>query len=508
MSQHRLSLLACSTVLVGAIGLAGPAARAGDPFNLDTLTATQAAADLCAGKYRSETLVAAVLDRAKAAGLELNAFITLDEAGATKAARAFDQKHRRGDCEPLGGVPIAIKDNIEVAGLPSTAGTPALKTYVPAKDAPVAARLRAAGAIIIGKTNMHELAFGISGYNAAYKTGAEYGVRNAYDPARIAGGSSSGNGAALGARVMAIAVGTDTGGSVRIPCALNGCVALRPTVGRYSQTGIAPISHTRDTAGPMATTVADVALLDRVIAGGGALGPADLKSVRVGIVAAMLANLDDDTKAAFAAARSKLESAGVTVLDVDMPGLVELNGKVSFPVAIYEANDDMVAYLKRGPKISIADLAKAIASPDVKGTYDGLVLPRKLPGPDNSVVDGKPAYDAAIRTERPKLQALYRDVFAKNRLDAVIFPTVPKVAIASNPDSSSLQNFLLFIQNTDPGSNAGVPGLQIPVALGASSKLPIGVELDGPAGSDRRLLAIGLALEKLFGPLPLPPKSI
>jgi mandelamide amidase len=507
MSQNSLPLLACSTVLAGAVLFAATAARAVDAFNLDTLTAAEAAADLCAGKYRSETLVAAVLARAKAQP-ELNAFITLDEAGATKAAATFDRKHRRGLCEPLGGVPIAIKDNIEVEGLPTTAGTPALKSYVPAKDAPVAAKLRAAGAIIIGKTNMHELAFGISGYNGAYKTGTDYGVRNAYDPTKIAGGSSSGNGAALGARIVAIAVGTDTGGSVRVPCALNGCAALRPTVGRYSQTGIAPISHTRDTAGPMATSVVDVALLDRVIAGGGALGPADLKDVRVGVVAATLANLDDDTKAAFAAARDKLAASGVTVLDVDMPNLVELNGKVSFPVAIYEANDDMVAYLKRGPKIAIADLAKAIASPDVKGTYDGLVLPRKLPGPDNGVVDGKPAYDAAIKTGRPALQALYRDTFAKNRLDAIIFPTTPKVAIASNPDASSLQNFLLFIQNTDPGSNAGVPGLQLPIALGASSRLPVGLELDGPAGSDRRLIAIGLALEKLFGRLPPPAKSI
>jgi indoleacetamide hydrolase len=495
-----------SALLIAALSLTGSAARAEQAFDLDTLTASAAAADICAGKYSSETLVTAVLARAKARP-ELNAFITLDETGALQAARAFDQNRRRGHCEPLGGVPIAIKYNIEVAGLPATAGTPALKTYVPAKDAPVAAKIRAAGAIIIGKTNMHELAFGISGYNAAYKTGAEYGVRNAYDTSKIAGGSSSGNGAALGARIVAIAVGTDTGGSVRVPCALNGCAALRPTVGRYPQTGIAPISHTRDTAGPMATSMADVALLDRVIGGGGAATPADLMGVRLGVVAATLANLDDDTKAAFAAARARLVSAGATVTDVDMPQLVELNGKVSFPVAIYEANDDMVAYLNRGPKIAIADLAKTIASPDVKGTYDGLVLPRKLPGPDNSVVDGKPAYDAAIKTERPALQALYRDTFAKNHLDAIVFPTVPKVAIAANPDSSSLQNFLLYIQNTDPGSNAGVPGLQIPIALGAASQLPIGLELDGPAGSDRRLLAIGLALEKLFGRLPPPAKK-
>jgi indoleacetamide hydrolase len=166
----------------------------------------------------------------------------------------------------------------------------------------------------------------------------------------------------------------------------------------------------------------------------------------------------------------------------------------------------MVAFLKRGPKISIEDLAKGISSPDVKGTYDGLVIPRKLPGPNNTVVDAKPAYEAAIKTARPALQQLYRDTFANNHLDAIVFPTVPKVAIDSNPDSSSLANFVLYIQNTDPGSNAGVPGIQIPIALGATSKLPVGLELDGPAGSDRRLLAIGLSLEKLFGPIPPPAK--
>jgi len=472
--------------------------------DLDRLTAAQAAAGICAGKITSTALTSAAIARAKSS-TKLNAFITLDEAGAMKAAAAFDAGRRKGGCKPLGGVPVVIKDNIEVAGLPSTAGTPALKGFVPKKDAPVAARLRAAGAIIIGKTNMHELAFGISGYNGGFKTAAEPGVRNAYDSAKIAGGSSSGTGAAVGARIVTAGLGTDTGGSVRVPCAVNGCAALRPTVGRYPQGGIAPISHTRDTAGPMAATVADVAVLDRIIAGGSAVTPANLKGVRLGLVKDMLANLDGDTDSAFRAGLDKLKSAGVTIVDVEMPKLGELNGKVGFPLALYEAYDDMVAYLKQsGAGISIEELAKGIASPDVKATYDGLVIPRKLPGPGNTVVDARPAYDDAMKTARPALRALYKDTFARNRLDAIVFPTVPKVAIAAQPDSSSLENFLLFIQNTDPGSNVGVPGLQLPLALGAASKLPVGIELDGPAGSDRRLLAIGIAMEKVFGRLPAP----
>jgi indoleacetamide hydrolase len=473
---------------------------------LDHLTATQAASDICAGKYTSVELVTAALTRAKARP-ELNAFITLDETGAMEAARAYAAARARGEpCKPLGGVPIAIKDNIEVAGLPATAGTPALKGYVPAEDAPLVAKLRAAGAIIIGKTNMHELAFGVSGYNTAFKTGTEFGVRNAYDTAKIAGGSSSGNAAAVAARIIPATIGTDTGGSVRIPCALNGCASLRPTVGRYPQAGIAPISHTRDTAGVMAGSIADVVLLDRIISGQPGIEAADLKGIRLGVVAATMANLDGDTTAAIAAAHEKLKAAGVTLVDVEMPDLMELNGQVGFPVALYEAYDDMVAYLKRGAKISIEQLVREIASPDVKGTYEGLVMPRKLPGPDNTVVDAKPAYEAAIKTARPALQQLYRQTFANNRLDAIVFPTVPKVAVASNPDSSDLANFAMYIQNTDPGSNAGIPGLQIPIALGATSGLPVGMELDGPVGSDRRLLSIGLALEELFGRMPPPPK--
>jgi mandelamide amidase len=486
----RLALLAGATAAAAGTAMAAPPTSLAD-----------AARQVCKQQTSSTALVSAALARAREVAA-LNAFITLDEAGALATARQVDAAHAKHPkaCSPLMGVPIVVKDNIEVAGLPSSAGTPALKGYVPKADAPVVARLRRAGAVVLGKTHMHELAFGISGYNPAFQNGLEVGVRNAYDSSRSAGGSSSGTGAALGARVVLGGLGTDTGGSVRIPCAFNGCVSLRPTVGRYPGAGIAPISHTRDTAGTMAIGVADVELLDRIITGAKPVKPVALKRVRLGLVTEFLAHMDDDTQAAFFAALDKLKAEGVKVIEVSMPLLTDLNNAISFPVALYEAHDDMVAYLKTtGSGVTIDALAAQAASPDVKGTYLGLVIPRKLPGPDNTLVEAQPAYEAAMKTARPALQALYRRTFNQHGLDALVFPTVPKVAMLANAESSSLPTFLAVIQNTDPGSNAGVPGLQIPIALGASSKLPVGLELDGPAGSDRRLLGIGLAVEATLG---------
>jgi mandelamide amidase len=166
MDRHRHFLLLLGAAFAGlaAHGGQSPSRAEQTSIDLDGMTTKQAAADLCAGKITSKALTSAALARAKA-DKNLNAFVTLDEAGAMKAAAAFEAGHnKKSACKPLGGVPIVIKDNIEVAGLPASAGTPALKGFVPRKDAPVAAKLREAGAIIIGKTNMHELAFGISGY--------------------------------------------------------------------------------------------------------------------------------------------------------------------------------------------------------------------------------------------------------------------------------------------------------------------------------------------------------
>lgn len=470
----------------------------------DLSSVSDYAAGVCDGSLKSETLVADAITRAKAAD-NLNIIVSLDADGAMAAAKNIDSAGADIRCKPLAGVPIVVKDNTHVAGIPSTAGTPALQNFIPTEDAPVVSKLRDAGAIVLAKTTLHELAFGISGHNPAVQTAAEPGVRNAYNSNHVAGGSSSGTGAAVGARVVAAGLGTDTGGSVRIPCAFNGCASLRPTIGRYPSAGIAPISHTRDTPGAMALTIADVELLDRVITDADPIEPATLTGVRLGTIAALQSNSDEDTAAVFASTIEKLKSAGVEIVDIDAPDLFALNGAVGFPLALYEAYDDMVTYLDQfDTGVTIDALAAAIVSPDVKGTYDGLVIPRKLPGPDNTLLDAKPAYDDAINNGLPALQDYYSKLFSENNIEAILFPTTPVVAMLAGPESSSLENFLLIIQNTDLAGNAGIPGLQIPAGIGAQSGLPVGVELDGPQGSDRRLLELGLAIESLLGRLPMP----
>ena len=491
------------TVALAAVGCASAPER---PSDLTQLGVNDAARMIRAKQVTSTELTEAYLARANA-NRDLNAYITLDSSGALAAARRADADVAAGKTlGPLHGVPLVVKDNVHVAGLPNSAGTPALRTFVPTQNAPTVQKLVDAGAVILGKTNMHELAFGISGYNEAFFTAQPIGTRNPYDRTRIAGGSSSGTGAAVGARLAPGGLGSDTGGSVRIPAALTGGAGLRPTIGRYSQDGVTPIAHSRDTVGPMAQTVADVALLDAVITGGQVPGAASLVGVKLGVYRAYFyKDLDADTNAVTEAALDKLRRAGVTIVPVDMPGLEPANNAVSFPVALYEAYDDLKVYLaKYGTGLTVEQVAAQIASKDVKGTYDGLVVPRKLPAP-NGVVDAEPAYRAAMQDGRPALLKIFVDTFQKNGIDALIAPTTPAVAVAQGPEASSLPTFLLFIRNTDPGSNAGIPGLTIPAGLGPTTGLPVGMSLDGPRGSDQRLLAIGMAIETVLGRTP-PPK--
>ena len=236
--------------------IASPATAATDPDRLTSLTVAAAAAAIRAGDVSPLELTHAYLARIDAVDLGIGVYLEVSRARAlADAARAGDELARRQDRGPLHGVPVALKDLIDTAGITTAAGCGAYRHRVPAADATVAARLREAGAVLLGKTNTHELAFGVTTTNPHFGT-----TRNPHDPSRIPGGSSGGNGAALAAGLAAAAVGTDTGGSVRIPAAFCGCVGLKPTFGRVPTTGVATMSRIADHVGPMTRTVEDAAL--------------------------------------------------------------------------------------------------------------------------------------------------------------------------------------------------------------------------------------------------------
>ncbi|MFM0047809.1 indoleacetamide hydrolase [Paraburkholderia sediminicola] len=471
------------------------------------LTATEALQAMQDGTLTSEAYVTTLLARANALK-GLNSWIALNTDGALAAARKIDAARAAGrKLGPLAGLPIYVKDNIDAEGFPTTAGTPALKHLMPAQNAPTLQRLLDAGAIVLAKANMHELAFGSTSTNVAFGF-----VQNPYDRSRVPGGSSGGTGAGIAARIVPAGLGTDTGASVRHPASFCGIAALRPSVGsgglerRYSGARVVPISRTRDTVGPMGRSIADIAILDAIITGTAVPTPAPLAGLRLGLPKSYFwENLDDPVRQVAEAAVDKLRAAGVQIIEADLDSIGNLNQKVSLPVAFYEAYRDIPLYLKaEGSTITLQQVIAQIASPDVRGIF--------AVAAKTTLAD----YTQAMAIYRPQLIALYSAYFAANRVDGIIFPTVPIVPPPIDPSfggtvsingvpqpGGRTAEFSVLIRNVDPASNAGLPGLAFPAGL-TPSGLPIGLEIDGPLGSDKRLLSIGLSIEALLGRLPAP----
>ncbi len=478
-------------------------------INLTQLGVADAARLIREGRITSTQLVQESIAQAERRP-ELNAIITLAGDAALKEAAAADTDFAAGIIRgPLHGVPLVAKDNIHVANLPNTAGTPAMRNFVPMQNAPIVQALVDAGAIMLAKTNMHELAMGISGYNEAYVTRPPAGVRNPYDTSRFAGGSSSGTGAAVAAGIAPGGLGTDTGGSVRIPAAVNGGAGLRPTVGRYSLDGITPLDSARDTAGPMARTVADVALLDAVITGSEVVMPAQLQGVRLGILAPRFADLDADTRQVVDATLSLLVAAGVELVDVDMPDLPALQDAAA-AAGRYITSNTLSEYLERFQVgIALADIHQQISSENLRNSFASRLTPVALPALSalESIDKENPdAVTAALLEVRAALVDYYQETFEEYAIEALLFPTTPRVAEIQGPEANTRDVFLVFVRNTEPGSHAGLPGLSIPGGLGSQTGMPVGIELDGLRGSDARILALGLAIEALIGPIPSAPR--
>jgi mandelamide amidase len=439
------------------------------------------------------------LAKAKALS-DLNVFITLSPSAQDVTP---DGK--------LSGIVLAVKDNIHVAGLPNTAGTDALSEFVPAKDAPVIARLRAEGAQILGKANMHELAFGITSINARF--GA---VKNPYDQTRFAGGSSGGTAVAVATRIVPAAIGTDTGGSLRIPAALNGVIGFRPSLGRYPAGDITPISHTRDVPGPMALTMEMITLLDSVMADRPQVKTKiDISTLRLGVARnPFYKDLNPETSRVMEATLEKLRKAGVTLVEADMDDLEDINGNTGFPIALYEVNQELDAYLSQYKTgVNFFELAERVQSRDVRNLFSELSKDFDEDGHPDGIITKK-VYEAALNEYRPQMIALYQQYFKEQNIDALIFPTtvLPAGTIEETLNDQfgmiqhndrRVQIFPIYIRNTDAGSNAGLPGISLPIGL-TKDGLPVGLELDSLPGEDEKLLAIATALEPLFERLPAP----
>ena len=449
------------------------------------LSLAETLAALDAGTLSARDHAEEVLDRA-ARHRDLNAFVAMDADALRAAALASDNRRRAGRAGVLDGPALAVKDNIDTADLPTTGGTRAL-TGPAAADAPPLARLRAAGALVAGKTNLHELAFGITSNNAAFGP-----VRNPQDRAMIAGGSSGGTAAAVAAGIVSGGLGTDTGGSVRIPAALCGVVGFRPTTGRYPQGGVVPLSPTRDTIGPIARSVADIALLDAVMAGEAQSASIAPGAIRLGVPRRVLWDgLEPEVAARCEAALSRLAAAGVTLVETDPPDLWEDDAAASFPIVLHETMRALPAYCAaRG--VEFADLMAGIASPDVRGILESQQGAGAMPDA---------AYRAAIEVHRPAMQRNWAAWLAEDRLQGALFPTTALRARPIGADETvslcgaEVPTFATYIRNTDHGSVMGVPGISLPLP---GDGLPVGLELDGRAGDDRALLGVASVLERLL----------
>ena len=427
----------------------------------------------------------------------LNSFIWLDETAVMAQADALLAARKIWRKPPLWGVIYVAKDNIDTDFMPTSGGTAALAGQTPPHSAPVVDALQEAGAILLGKTNMHELALGITSNNGTF--GA---VRNPYDSNHIAGGSSGGTAVAIAAGVVDVGLGTDTGGSMRIPAALTGIYGFRPTMGRYASGGVVPLSATRDTVGVMAKNMDILMRFDSVLSGDNSTPKVKpMRQWRIGVPHAYFHDdLHPDTRAALDNVLALLEAQGVTLIREDMDNIGALNAAVSFPVVLYEIMRDLPAYLTARGQADFAAVRAQSASPDVKGLLEAISGQGAVP---------EAAYGAAIAEHRPALQAAYADYFRRHQLDAVLVMTTPAPAIKIGEDETFMLNgravptFPTFIRNTDPPSNAGIAALSMPVGVSRQG-LPIGAELVGLAGSDRALLHMAAMLEKILPPVPAP----
>lgn len=453
------------------------------------------------GEYTSVALTRAFLDRIDARNGEINAYLYVDRIGALAAAEESDARRASGECRgALDGIPYALKDNIAAKGLPMTCGSKILEGYVSPYDATVVARLRDAGAVLLGKTNLDEFAMGSSGEYSAYGV-----TKNPHDRTRVAGGSSSGSAAAVADGMAVFALGSDTGGSVRQPAAFCGVFGLKPTYGVLSRYGLASMASSLDCVGILSRTAEDCGLLLDALAGRDVhdatsvpYAPLELRlrdrALRVGVVSfADAAGMDGEIRAVLARAVARLSAYGAFVEEVTLPmpneAIAAYTVLCSTEAASNLARYDGVRYGRRSAN------ASTLSSLYENSRSEGLgaeVKRRILFGTDMLVRGNREVY--YLRAERMREEVRRRMTALTEEYDLLLSPTTPTVAF---PIGSVRSPEALYCADacTVYANLAGLPALSVPMGTNADG-LPIAVQLTARRLGEKALLSVAELLRE------------
>ncbi|GAA2347734.1 Asp-tRNA(Asn)/Glu-tRNA(Gln) amidotransferase subunit GatA [Saccharopolyspora halophila] len=479
---------------------------------LTGLTASELAAKLAAGEVTSVEATQAHLDRIADVDPRINAFLHVDAEGALEAARQADADRAAGTpASPLAGVPLALKDVLATSDMPTTVGSKMLEGWVPPYDSTVTQRLRDAGVVVLGKTNMDEFAMGSSTENSAYGP-----TRNPWDIERIPGGSGGGSSAALAAFEAPLAIGTDTGGSIRQPGAVTGTVGVKPTYGGVSRYGLVAFSSSLDQPGPCARTVLDAAMLHEVIAGHdpmdstsidqpipqvieaakqGANG--DLTGVKVGVVRELSGDgYQPGVQRSFDAAVEQLSKLGAEVVEVSCPNF-DYAMPAYYLIAPSEASSNLARFDAMRYGLRVGDDGERSAEEVMSMTREagfGPEVKRRIMLGTYALSSGY--YDAYYGQAQKVRTLITRDFAAAfSEVDVLVSPTTPTTAFKIGERVDDPMAMYLADLCTIPSNLAGNAAMSLPSGLSDEDGLPVGLQIMAPAMADDRLYRVGAAYE-------------
>jgi aspartyl-tRNA(Asn)/glutamyl-tRNA(Gln) amidotransferase subunit A len=472
-------------------------------------TAAQMADALAKGETTSVELTQAHLDRVAAVDGQVKAFLHVDTEGALAQAKNVDARRAKGEkLSPIAGIPLALKDVLAQKGVPTTAGSKILQGWHPPYDSTVVSKLKSAGVVIMGKTNMDEFAMGSSTENSGY--GPTF---NPWDLTRTPGGSSGGSAAAVSAFEAPLAIGSDTGGSIRQPAALTGIVGVRPTYGAVSRFGLIAYSSSLDQAGPFGRTVLDTALLHEVMAGHdpkdatsinapvpavvNAAKSGDVKGMKIGVIKQLQGEgYQKGVQTRFDESLQVLASLGAEIVEVDCPSF-EYALAAYYLIAPSECSSNLARFDAMRYGLRTGDVDGASAEAVMSATRDagfGREVKRRIILGTYALSSGYyDAYYGSAQKIRTLIIEDYAKAFAK--ADVLVSPTAPTTAYKIGEKVDDPMAMYLGDVATIPVNLAGICGMSLPAGLADEDNLPVGFQIMAPAMQDQRLYQAGAALE-------------